>query len=156
MGTRSLIGNVESTGACKYVYCHWDGYPTHNGDILNRHYTSESKVSELLSLGDMSKLGVDIGVQHPFDSPYKYGTPEREEYDRMYESMCLFYGRDRGEKGIDARTVFSMREFVDHAKDSDAEYAYIFANGEWYGADLCKEQIEFMPVAELIRKYKTR
>jgi hypothetical protein len=38
MSTRSFIGKVQEDGSVRYVYCHHDGYPSHVGAILAKHY----------------------------------------------------------------------------------------------------------------------
>ena len=59
MGTRSRIG-VMHGDVVKSVYCHWDGYLEHNGQILLEHYDS-AKANNLVALGDLSSLGSVIG-----------------------------------------------------------------------------------------------
>jgi hypothetical protein len=59
MSTRSLIGIIKENDLVDYVYCHWDGYPSHNGKILLEDYTSE-KVLELINKGAMSYLGSTV------------------------------------------------------------------------------------------------
>jgi hypothetical protein len=56
MATRSLIGINLNNGITKIIYCHWDGYPEHNGQLLVNEYTSPSAVFDLLELGDLSSL----------------------------------------------------------------------------------------------------
>jgi hypothetical protein len=56
MATRSLIGINLNNGITKIIYCHWDGYPEHNGQLLVNEYTSPSAVLELMELGDLSSL----------------------------------------------------------------------------------------------------
>ena len=65
MGTRSRIGVMHGDN-CKSVYCHWDGYPEHNGAILQAHYDS-AKANNLVALGDLSSLAASIGEKHSFD-----------------------------------------------------------------------------------------
>lgn len=60
MGTRSNIGIEWENGDIFYIYCHWDGYPSNNGEILFNHYTSKEDVTELISLGDISFLATDL------------------------------------------------------------------------------------------------
>ena len=52
MGTRSRIG-VMHGDKLKSVYCHWDGYLQHNGQLLQNHYDS-AKANHLISLGFMT------------------------------------------------------------------------------------------------------
>jgi hypothetical protein len=56
MATRSLIGMNLNNGITKIIYCHWDGYPEHNGQLLMNYYNSPSAVFDLMELGDLSSL----------------------------------------------------------------------------------------------------
>jgi hypothetical protein len=55
MATRSNIVHLTDNG-WETIYCHWDGYPAHNGSILLNHYSSSEKVAALVGLGDISSL----------------------------------------------------------------------------------------------------
>ena len=59
MATRSTISIENTDGTITSVYCHWDGYPSHNGDILQNHYNYD-KLAKLISNGDMSYLREEI------------------------------------------------------------------------------------------------
>jgi len=113
MGTRSRIG-VMHGDKLKSVYCHWDGYLSNNGKILQNHYDS-AKANHLVSLGDLSSLGTTIGEKHDFDTR---------------TVCCTFYGRDRKETGVDFTVDQSYAEFL--SKDYDYEYYYIMNDGVWY------------------------
>ena len=123
MGTRSRIG-VMHGDVCKSVYCHWDGYLEHNGQILLEHYDS-SKANHLVALGNISSLdrGVEIpeGVEHSFDVPL--------------DGITTFYGRDRGEEGMSWQATHSFSEFLSLCDTSGAEYYYIMRDGVWYCGD---------------------
>ena len=56
MGTRSRIGIELPDGQVRSVYCHWDGYPEHNGRILIQHYTQREDVEKLIAGGSISSL----------------------------------------------------------------------------------------------------
>ena len=58
MATRSRIGIELSDGSILSAYHHWDGYPQWLGRILNTHYNTKDKVSELIDGGDMSSVMV--------------------------------------------------------------------------------------------------
>lgn len=120
MGTRSAIGIKLADGSVKAVYCHWDGYPSHNGRILVDHYFEEAKIMQLIKLGDLSSLGPLIGQKHSFD--------------KRDSNICTFYGRDRGEKNVNARKFRNEVEFR-NTFDSGAEYWYLYDNGDWYVKD---------------------
>ena len=129
MGTRSRIG-VMHGDKCKSVYCHWDGYLSHNGRILQEHYDS-SKANHLVALGDLSSLGKVIGEAHPFGP---HGSKENEAlYEHaMDQGYCTFYARDRGEKDVDFQVSQSFDEFLELVEGTGAEYYYIMRDGIWY------------------------
>ena len=56
MATRSTIAVEHADGTVSQVYCHWDGYLTHNGQILLDHYDTQEKAEQLVSLGSISSL----------------------------------------------------------------------------------------------------
>jgi hypothetical protein len=128
MGTRSRIG-VMHGNKVKSVYCHWDGYLSHNGAILQEHYDS-ARANNLVALGDLSSLRPNIGEKHAF-SPFDIDM-SREEYDSQYGDMCLFYGRDRGEKDTEHKVDHTFAEFLERVDGCGGEYYYIMENGQWY------------------------
>lgn len=112
MATRSYIGvKNQYNGTVDYIYCHFDGYPSHNGRILTENYTTLEKVKELLALGDLSVLGPEIGEQQDFNNRKTQNS-----------NWCLAYGRDRGEKGTGAKTG----EFKTVISGVGVDYVYIF------------------------------
>lgn len=56
MATRSAIGYRKLDGSVRAVYCHWDGYPSHQLPILKKHYSGIRKVQALIKPGSMSAL----------------------------------------------------------------------------------------------------
>ena len=127
MGTRSRIGIRNADDSVDSIYCHWDGYPEHNGRLLVAHYAGESKVRELMALGNISSLAPEIGVQHPFDThdfPGGY-----VEHNKLYGHMCMAYGRDRGETGQEAEHSVSVQAYLNIS--CGAEYYYIWHYGRW-------------------------
>ena len=129
MATRSSIGILNEDGTVTGVYCHWDGYVSHNGNILYQFYRDEAKVRELISNGDLSILGREIGEKHPFDNPHKYMSPEYIAHADLYEGQCLYYGRDRGERDVEAKTYTNVADFIDNRGE---EYNYLYVNGTWF------------------------
>ena len=130
MGTRSRIGVMHGE-KCKSVYCHWDGYLSHNGAILQEHYDS-AKANHLVSLGDMSSLRAEVGDKHPFSGYDVTPNITSQKYAELYGDMCTFYGRDRDESGVDFKVALTFQEFVDQCDNCDAEYYYIMRDGVWY------------------------
>ena len=115
MATRSVIA-IEADGKIISAYCHWDGYLEHNGEILYRHYQNSDKILKLISFGDISSLGAEIGEKHDFDS-------------RQHTNWTTYYGRDRGEEDTEAREWAERKEMIEH--HWDCEYFYLWTNGRW-------------------------
>jgi hypothetical protein len=133
MATRSRIG-VMHGDVVKHVYCHWDGYLAHNGDILFNHYDSV-KANELVALGDVSSLRPNIGEKHHF-SMFEAGLSS-DEYDKLYGEMTTFYHRDRGEDNAkDWKVSHSFEDFLEHVDGCGGEWYYIMKDGVWYCGNL--------------------
>ena len=131
MATRSTIALEFADGTVQQVYCHWDGYLSNNGKILQKHYSDPFKLRSLIDLGDMSLLGPEIGVQHSFDNPHKFGTDEYFAEQARRRDFTTFYGRDRGETGVEARRFKNYTEYLREAQFE--EYNYILrTDGKWY------------------------
>lgn len=111
MSTRSYIVRKADRGY-EGAYCHWDGYPEHNGAILLEHYSHPEKLAKLISLGDMSLLGPNIGKKHSFD-------------DRP-DGVTTYYGRDRGESGVEPRHYQTLKELLSSLVESGCEYVYVY------------------------------
>lgn len=104
MGTRSRVGVMHGT-VCKSVYCHYDGYLEHTGQILLKHYDSAA-ANQLVARGDNS------GVQPTI-------------------AEISFYS-ERGETGVDWQVANSFEEFLDQVEKCFAEYYYVMRDGVWY------------------------
>jgi hypothetical protein len=52
MSTRSRIAIENQNGSVTSVYCHFDGYISGVGAVLQKHYTNRSKVEQLIALGE--------------------------------------------------------------------------------------------------------
>lgn len=115
MATGSLIGKANENGSITYVYCHYDGYPGHNGVMLKEHYDTIEKVNELLALGNLSSLGVTV-------------------------EWCVAYSRDRGETGQEAETVNNLKIYLKH--DWSIEYFYVYQQGKWACYDENKKVVQ--------------
>ena len=134
MATRSTIAIEFADGTVGQVYCHWDGYLSHNGKILLNNYMDPFKVRELIDNGQISSLGAEIGVKHPFDAPGTFNTPEYNAYKEQYGNMCKFYGRDRGETGVGANYFKDYDDYVKNHQYEEYDYILRQENGEavWY------------------------
>ena len=136
MGTRSTIALEFADGTVEQVYCHWDGYLEHNGQILLKHYSNPFILRDLIDLGDISSLKSTIGTKHAF-SQFELRAEEVAEYKVLTENMTTFYGRDRGETGVSAKKFASYEDYMlNHQYE---EYDYILRNingvATWFVSD---------------------
>ena len=113
MATRSYIGVRNLDSSVDYIYCHFDGYPEHNGKILTEYYSNINRVNELLNLGDLSVLGKFIG--------------EKQDFDKRVVGNCLAYGRDRGESNVGKKNTGYDKLIT----DQNVDYVYIFDGDYW-------------------------
>jgi hypothetical protein len=122
MATRSRIGIQNDDGSVTSVYCHWDGYPEHNGDILVMHYKEREKVQKLINLGSLSTLAPEV------DAPQGEG----HSYEKPVMGVTVAYHRDR-EEPLQMKQHISKENFF--ASDIE-EYGYLYTlEGEWLVKD---------------------
>jgi len=112
MATRAFIGKVDKDGI-RAIYCHDDGFIEYAGRVLFESYKDRERVDSLIGLGDLLRLGEDIGG----------------EYER--EGACIAYGRNRKAKNTEARLYSSLNLFVKEARKDWAAYIYLYADGKW-------------------------
>jgi hypothetical protein len=135
MGTRSTIALEFADGTVEQVYCHWDGYLAHNGQILLKHYSNPFILRDLIDLGDISSLRPQIGTKHDFSH---FSTEmSQEQYTALYGEMTTFYGRDRGETGVSAKKFKDYEDYLAHHQYEEYEYILRNINGKatWFVSD---------------------
>ena len=127
MRTRSVIAKRTKDNHIIGIYCHFGGYPEHHELILKNHYNSTDKVNELLTLGDISSLGIKV----------KPDTQEHS-FESKEDDCTVAYHRDRGEElnpATDLGTNFEMVK-IRALNRYDAEYLYIWdmftESWSWY------------------------
>ncbi|MDL2284459.1 hypothetical protein LJC19_04880 [Oxalobacter sp. OttesenSCG-928-P03] len=118
MSTRSVI-IAAINQRFHAIYCHYDGYPEHNGRILSDHYNTQEKVEALIALGDLSSLAPSIE------------QPEGHSFDSPKRGYTVAYGRDRGETDIEAVTGITIKDTLHRFGDRGQEYTYIWNGQNW-------------------------
>ena len=108
MGTRSRVGVMHGT-TCKSVYCHYDGYLSYTGEILNKHYDS-SMANALVARGDNS------------------GVKETLEDMNFYAAQ--------GDERAEWMVAHTFEEFLDQVEGSGCEYYYVMRDGVWYAGSV--------------------
>lgn len=77
MSTRSTIAIENANGTIKKVYCHFDGYISHNGKILAEQYSNPADWRGLCYGKDIRGFDMNDGIA----TPQRY---EREEDEPMF------------------------------------------------------------------------
>lgn len=103
MSTCSFIGKIENS-VVETIYCHWDGYISGVGSILQKHFNSKQAVEELLTLNGISSLRstLEETKQEAYDS------------ENSYKSFCT-----------------PQDFFILLQKNWAIEYFYLFVDGKW-------------------------
>lgn len=130
MATRANIGYKQDDGSYRYIYTHWDGYPSHMGTTLLEHYTDPEKIKRLVENGSLSSIGpeCDGAEGHTFNTPVKGQT--------------IYYGRDRGETDVEPKTTMTRDDI------HEQEFAYVYENGYWICSGAC--DIGWIPLSKAV------
>ena len=136
MGTRSNIAYERPNGQVVVTYCHYDGYPSYNGVILNENYDTPKTAEELANQGYLSSLK-----------------------PTLKDSL-------EGRANHDAPMVYhSLHSYLNDIQ-WDIEWIYIFRRGQWYVCEgmevddnykiLDKDFIEndFMPLVDTLTQLR--
>ena len=134
MATRSNIAYRTPEGKIRSVYCHWDGYPEHNGEMLTRYYTEANKIAQLIELGSLSSLRPELGEKQDFD-----------DRSTQNDDWTLAYHRDRGES-----LVINEYDDIPSWIDDMEEYAYLWNGKEWLVNDHGKRDANGFPVFDFV------
>ena len=133
MATRSTIAIENLDGTVHQVYCHWDGYISHNGVILQTKYNDRKLVEQLVSGGDISVLGSTVShVPISFDEPSAYTK----------------YYSYRGED-CPARVYGSFDDYEMNHQYEEYEYLFtkdnvwsVFNGNDWYDLELIVNELQ--------------
>ena len=139
MGTRSAIGYLQPSGSVRAVFCHWDGYPSHQLPILNKHYNTTEKVKALVKPGYMSSLRTR-------DTWETYGDRLLEDDNGDYIRDSEGYFRKEGDRDpqplyhyerghfyqpADYKPKTSSRPLDFWFQERDCEYLYVWDGKKW-------------------------
>ena len=138
MGTRSNIAYERPNGQVIVTYCHYDGYPSYNGVILNENYDTPKTAEELASQGYLSSLK-----------------------PTLKDSL-------EGRANIEPPQIYHSYHSYLNDIQWDIEWIYIFRRGQWYVCEgmevddnfkiLDKDFIEndFQPLVDTIAKLRLK
>lgn len=117
MSIPSFIGMEMDDHSINGIYCHWNGHLSHNGKILLNYYYNKNKIKYLLSLGDISSLGPEIGSEQDWNNPNNNWT--------------VAYYRDYKEHYNAGECYGDLSTALDRFNISEYNYVYLFINNEW-------------------------
>lgn len=137
MSTRSTIAMEYEDGSIRQVYCHWEGFIEYNGKLLLEHYSDRAKLQQLLDLGDLSRLGINLGVKHNF---------------LEITGDCTFYGRDRNDRDTQAEYYKDFNIFINKAGFEEFNYL-LRTDGVWYVSK--DNTTKFVTVQSELKKIET-
>lgn len=126
MSTRSNIAFRLYNGTIISVYCHWDGYPTNNGDILLRSYKDEEKIVSLLRGGSFSALRPNI------------------------KKIAYYAKNNKADWEYSKPSFYATEE--DWLKGDLEEWGYLFKDGSWFVVD-CHCKTEDRKLVPLTKSY---
>lgn len=118
MSTHSRIACQHPDGSIKSIYCHYDGYPSHNGKLLIEYWNNHEKAEALMSLGNLVMLGKTLGERLDH---------EKIEAD-LRSNACKAYGRDKEKNGQDAISHPNIDKLIQCYET----YVYLYTDNRWY------------------------
>jgi len=126
MGTRSKIISLESDKTVKAVYCHSDGYLSHNGMILNNVFFKKEHVNKLIEKKYFSSLPTTLDDLE--NSPIS-----------LHDEIELYSDLDS----------FFKDHLYNEDESTDIEHFYIFdqVNEVWYHVTPQKNVFEYLDKA---------
>ena len=129
MSTHANIAILKPNGNIQSIYCHFDGYPQHVGQILHDHYNNQERVQQLIALGNISSLGeklepseLEIKYKHRYSN--EFALLSEDEKERL-SNDAKFHTRR-----IDLGNEPTENKALNHL--CLEEYIYIFTHKGWY------------------------
>ena len=129
MATRSAIA-LQSGESFLAVYCHWDGYPSHQLPILRNQYKTVKQAAALIAPGDLSTLQASSDWQ----------------LEPIAEPRPLYY-KERGESNVSPRSFASFSELIDWADGCNCEHIYFYKPRKgWQHHEILHEPLPASPM----------
>lgn len=140
MATRSTIAIENLNGTIHQVYCHWDGYISNNGVILNKYYNTRELVEKLIMGASISSLGRYIS-----DTPMSFDNRDND-YTNYYSN--------RGEI-TEIRHFKDFDDYEENHQYEEFEYLFtkdnvwsVFYNDDWHDLEFEIQEFKLKDVYE--------
>ena len=123
----AIIGLRISNGTIRAIFCSTNGHIEYTGNLLANYYNTETKILEMLSLGEVNIIGrlasPPQGVRHNFRHPHP--------------DVTIAYHRDRGAAMRTAKLYASIEDYITNAQIYlPVKYFYLFEDGKWLFASV--------------------
>ena len=127
MGTRSTIALEFADGTVSQVYCHWDGYLSNNGKILQSSYTDPFKVRALVDLGGFSSLkdSVEDTALEAYTQRGELKDVERYQNADEYFDTCSGEEYDYLLRNVEGKAVWFVRCYASNGQWVTIEEAHL-------------------------------
>lgn len=163
MATRSIISYRKEDGTVESIYCHDHSELAYTGKILDTHYKDMNKVEELINLGDIINIGVNITP----NSMEKHGVIYNKDTKKMnnQEGVVVAYIRDCGQDKEEHEKVIhtNLEEFNECFNNSPMmEKVYLFDKTNWFVGEhsydrkgnILNKPIKYQLLSKVMIKYK--
>lgn len=127
MSTRSYIGMVyPGSKKVKYIYCHFDGYPSGVGATLVANYNQMYYVDCLLDLGDISGLDMHLPTSNLLNIFTRKHITEQDREDILRATHTTVSYRDWRKEDCPAQEM-TYDEYLNYRdKEDGIEFFYLF------------------------------
>lgn len=126
MSTRSTISFMYSSGTIYSSYCHHDGYPEHNGNILHNCINNPTDAQIIAMRGEMSSIskvkGNKIGIAMLMSNEYGI-FHSLEELSKSFEEYNYIYIEEQN-KWFLIEPDFTLKPLDEMEEVKGKVYAY--------------------------------
>jgi hypothetical protein len=91
------------------------------------------------------------GIRRKMNEKYEYDlipTKEPHSFDEPHQGVVISYGRDRGEKDVEA-TIFAGKT-PDKRRSEEYDYLFVESENKWYVRDNHKSRPRFVELTEKV------
>lgn len=157
MGTRACISFVKEDKEVLTITCHYDGYPSYAGKILETFYNIDN-IGQLMSLGNLSALGkAPLPIEKEKWHTTQYDDITIEDDNGLY-FKCYPY-KTIGYTDEDATVLKNIKALKDYLKEGnwwDIEYHYIYRKSKgqynWYLLKFTNNGIKYERLSNVLKK----
>lgn len=125
MSTTSRIGRINLCGEIRTIFCNYDGDPATVGRLLLSHYSEEQKVMDLIMLGDIVYLGLEVGENLELFGDEIWDIPVDHEHKARVQ--CVGYN-DRSDPNVHE----TLKKFSEKADLGGIDFVYLYWHEDWY------------------------